>query len=98
MSSTERKSHVRRSRAQWQQLIAEQASSGLGQGAFCAVHGLASSSFRNWKRRLEAGGVPERGSAPAAFVELAPRPAPAATAWDVELELGDGVVLRVRRH
>ena len=97
ISSTEKKAHVRRSRAQRERLIAEQASSELGQGAFCAAHGLAPSSFRNWKRKLELDTNTAGSSPSAGFVELAPRPAPAATVWDIELELGDGVVLRVRR-
>lgn len=97
MSSTQKQARVRRSRTQWQRLLAEQAASGLGIGAFCAAHGLAPSSFRNWRRRLESQGEVVRARRAAGFVELAPRPAPVAASWEVELELGDGVVLRVRR-
>ena len=45
---------IRRNRVEWQQLIEEQAGSGLTQSAFCASHGISVGSFGNWKRRLPA--------------------------------------------
>ena len=85
---------VRRSAAQWQQLIQEQARSGLGQRAFCTQHGLAPSSLRLWKRKLE--GEYEEPQAP--FIELTPSTGTMAQSWDVELELEDGVRVRLRRR
>lgn len=88
--------YVRRSRAQWRRLVAEQAGSGLSQRAFCERRGLTYASFCGWKRRL--GDEPVSEGDGAAFVEMAVAPAPPSSGWDVELALGDGVVLRLRRR
>ena len=96
MESDGGRGRVRRTPAQWRQLIAEQATAEVGVGQFCRERGLASSSFRNWKRKLGECGASD-GSA-ADFVELTvPDTASHGAQWDVELELGDGTVLRVRR-
>lgn len=85
--------HVRRSPSEWQQLIDEQARSGLSQTAFCAARTLSTTSFQHWKRQLAAATSP---SPP--WLELGPLHERAATiGWDLELELGDGVCLRLRR-
>lgn len=93
MASQNRPRRVRRSAAQWRHLIQEEARSGLAQRAFCARHGVAPSSLRLWKRKLGA-----EGELPSTqFIELTPDTAETAHGWDVELELGDGVRLRLRR-
>ncbi len=97
--------HVRRSEAQWRSLMTEFETSGISQHAFCARHGLAKSTFELWRRKLrEARTADAIDIRPEAlFVELsAPvtdraEAPPAAPAWEVELDLGAGVVLRLRR-
>ena len=86
--------HVRRSRSDWQQLIDEQARSGQSQRAFCAARALSAKSFQHWKRQLAA-----TAAAPSSpWLELGALPErPVATGWDLELELGAGVCLRLRR-
>lgn len=93
---------ARRSLAQWQRLIGEQADSDLTQSAFCRARGISPSSLKYWKRRLAAPtarivDVPEPG-----FVELTAAVADDMVAgggsWDVELDLGTGMVLRLRRR
>jgi putative transposase len=86
---------VRRTAAQWESLVARQAAGSLTQRAFCARHGVAYASFCHWKRRLreEGAGADERRG----FVQLQ-APVSNRTEWDVELTLGEGVVLRVRRR
>ena len=79
---------VVRSEAEWAVIMADFERSGLSRRAFCESRELSLKTFGNWRRRLCLSGG--KGS----FVELAP---PAVSGWDVELELGDGVVLRVRR-
>ncbi|MBT8389059.1 MAG: hypothetical protein KJP13_05365 [Altererythrobacter sp.] len=85
---------VRRGRDEWQHLIDEQAGSGQTQAAFCEAQGLSLASFGNWKRRLttaesteqpwfELSGLSDVGSSSAG--------------WDIELQLGDGICLRLRR-
>jgi putative transposase len=81
--------------------------SGLSRRAFCARHAIALSTFDWWCRRLARGAgepVAAQEEAQALFLELdAPLAAtasnikPASPAWDLELELGAGVVLRLRR-
>jgi hypothetical protein len=99
MGTTEKR--VRRSRAQWRAVIARAARSPLGVSAFCLAEGIGTASFYTWRRRL-AREAPEALPAPVAepaFLDLGSLAAPTAdgAAWDIELELGAGVVLRLRR-
>jgi len=92
MTETTRR-HVRRSPNDWQQLIDEQARSDLSQSAFCATHALSLTSFRHWKQRLAAAPSPSPN-----WLDLGPlHERPAAVGWDIALELGDGLCLRLRR-
>ena len=79
---------VRRSAEDWQALIAGQERSGLSRVAFCRREGIGPTSFDKWKRRLLA-------RRPAEFVDVTPRSA-SPTAWDMEVALPNGVVLRFR--
>ena len=100
---------VQRDAQTWWAIIQRQMESGLSQVAFCAAEGLSVSSLQNWKRKfVRAGRISQAPPAPAApwFAELAvpeagiePEPAgePAPPAWQIELELGGGVVLRIHR-
>ena len=55
------------------------------QAEFCRLHGISHGSLFYWRRKLRQ----------TAFVEIE---APVSAAcWDVELEFGDGMVLRLRR-
>jgi hypothetical protein len=82
---------IRRSRDQWQQLISEQAASDMTQSAFCRARSLSLASFQNWKRRLAA----ETPAEP--WVELGTLSQAGGPGWDIELTLGDGICLRLRR-
>ena len=87
--SSERSYH---SESTWRELIDEWSRSGLGQREFCHRHGVGYSTFGKWKKRILSSGdrlEPE-------FIEMKLPPGSAA-GWDVELELGEGVILRVRR-
>jgi len=102
-SGTERV--ARRSRAQWQSLIERGERSRLGIAAFCRAEGVSAASFYSWRKRLSrpaADGLSasaERQAPDATFLDLgALRGAGGDPArWDIELALGDGVVLRLRR-
>jgi putative transposase len=93
MTETTRR-HVRRSRSDWQQLIDEQARSGVSQTAFCAARTVSTTSFQHWKRRLAAAASP---SPSPTWLDLGPLRESVAAGWDLELELGAGVCLRLRR-
>ena len=87
--------YTRRSALQWEQLLSEQAGSGISQKAFCDRRGLSHSSFYNWKRRF--GETVNAKQSEAGFIELAVE-AKESMQWEVELTLSPGVVLRVRRR
>ena len=91
-----RQRRVRRSESEWREIFERFDQSGVTREAFCAEHGIVLSSFIRWRKKLR----PDVGSAPVSvpepvFVELTPQGE--ASPWEVELELGAGVVLRLRR-
>ncbi|MAE69202.1 MAG: IS66 family insertion sequence hypothetical protein, partial [Gemmatimonadetes bacterium] len=97
---TQSSKRVRLGRERWQQLLAEQAKSGLSIGAFCEREGLRPATFAQWKRRLRGGAESPR-CAPGqenSWLELssAGSRAPAGD-WEIELDLGNGMRLRLRR-
>jgi hypothetical protein len=96
----------RRDQSQWQQLIDQQLRSGLSGAAFCREHDVAYASFMGWRKRL--GDVEPPSSSPS-FIELtapvtttqnAPATASAQGSCElcVELTLGPGIELRIRRQ
>lgn len=89
---------TRRSADQWRKLIAEQAGSGLSQEDFCKQKHLALSTFASWKRRLGSEPAVENGpaSASSSWIDLGSLGA-RSSGWDIELDLGDGICLRLRR-
>ncbi len=96
-----------RTAAKWQERIERYARSGLTRRAFCAQEGIGESTLGAWQRRLRsaAAAMPEAGQTPGLFTEVSlsespgqPHPAEAqAPCWEVELDLGDGLCLRMRR-
>lgn len=92
---------IRRSKNQWQELIDKQASSGLSQADFCKREQLALSTFTNWKRRLAGRVGPassdEQESAPSPWIELGAVNG-SVPSWEIELDLGGGICLRLRRN
>ena len=88
----------RRTRAQWQEIIGRGGVSGQSVEAFCAAELVSPASYYLWRKRLAAQDVGGTVSAlaPARFVELGPVMGTPRD-WDVELELGGEVVLRLRR-
>ena len=86
---------VRYSSSQWQAMLAEFTSSGLTVAAFCRDRGVSPATFYLWRQRLSS--APPLVSSPT-FLEL-PGVAvlPSAMRWQIELELGDGIILRLAR-
>ena len=91
-------SRTQRSRAQWSALLERYRDSALTQTAFCEAHGLAISSFTRALRRER--NAPEHSEDHDAFVPMlvdnAGEPSEAPQ-WELELTLGAGFVLRMRR-
>ncbi len=96
--STSQSRSPRRSQAEWQRILERFEASGLTQAAFCREQGLSLSTFGYWKRRL---GEQRRPSEPDASTgagvidlsALTDRP----PGFSVEIQLGDGVSVTLRR-
>ena len=89
---------VRRSREQWRELLERFAHSGQSREQFCQEQGLTLSSFAHWRRALGKTAAGRRTVAGAPFfLEVTPQATGAAGSWDVELDLGAGMMLRLRR-
>ena len=85
----------RRSDSQWLTLFDEQLASGLTQGAFCARHGLSIGGFGKAKQRLARKALAVKASVKPEFVEVPVTPV-VSQHWDLELCVGEGLVVRVR--
>lgn len=81
------------SRAQWQRLLAAYDQRTVTRQAFCAQAGVSPSTLGYWRKKLR-----DEGSVPAGFIELARGDEGGRSGWEVELALGDGVVLRLGRR
>ena len=89
---------TRRTRSEWSQIMTDFEASGLTQRRFCDERGVAYSSFCNWRKRL----IQE--NAPSSLIELplelnlakTPSAMGPTSDWRVELELGQGIVVRIR--
>lgn len=93
----QRKPRNKRRRAdEWRSILAEQAQSGASIRAFCAERGIGYSTFIKRKSRSARDG--QTGKAATRFVELAPLQPLSNSQWDIELALGDDIVLRLSRH
>ena len=89
----------RRSRQEWQAVIARFAESGLGVEAFCAREGLSESTFRRWRSLL---GEPSTQPAapvmePTGFVDAGTLKLGGTGRLELRLDLGDGVILHLSR-
>jgi hypothetical protein len=79
-----------RSAAQWSEIIARYRQSGMGSRDFCAAEGLVPRTFAKWERRLR-----RKEGTKGQFVAVT-SPLGGSGPWAVEVELPNGVRLRVR--
>ena len=100
MSLTGSRTLIRRSAEQWREIQQRFEHSGQTQAAFCAGEGLALSTFTLWRRKLDSSREVITNNDAAMFVALPDSdirgPSLSTTLWDVELQLGADVVLRLR--
>ncbi len=82
------RSGVRRSEAEWKKLVEGFERSGLSRSAYCRRERIATTSLEKWQGKVGSSGVP-------GFVEVVPS-RETREGWAVEVELPNGVVLRVR--
>ena len=92
-----------RSATEWARIIEQQRASGQTQGVFCHQQGISRSTFQHWKKRLRETSTPRLTP----WVELVPpsdpvpvpeEPRSARGGWEIELELGDDICLRLARR
>ena len=85
---------IYRSREEWEAILEEFAGSGISREEFCDQRGVAKASFDNWYRKLRR--QRERASENH-LIELGSIAMGShSSGWDAELEIRDGVRLRVR--
>jgi len=89
----------RRTPEQWQQLVDQQAASGLTQKAFCHQQDIRPATFGYWRRKLSAASSPDQGDE-SSWLDLSTLAAAGAQSgsWKIELDLGNGVVLRLNQQ
>ena len=94
-----RRARIMRTQEQWKAMLAEYNTSGLTKSAFCKKHRIATSSLYRWQQLFDDHG------GDADFIDVteplsnAPKAHPVPVRdndWQVELELGSGIVLRLR--
>lgn len=79
---------VRRSEAEWQEIVARWKKSGQKPTAFCRREEIQLASFLRWQRKLD-GSEDERD-----FVPVMPSAAPASSTWSLTISLPNGCELR----
>ena len=94
--STTRNRHGRRTEAQWREIFAAYDASGLSQAAFCRREGVALSTFQYHRRRLRDA-AQARAEGPE-VIDLGELAGQRSGGWEVEIALGEGVSLTLRRH
>ena len=94
--SERKRRYARRSRVQWSRLMAEYEASDVTQREFCAEHGVTYGTFCRWRKQLHGG--PSDSPAVEPLIELPDLSALTSGAgpWRAELDLGNGIVLRLR--
>ena len=109
MKHSELPKRVRRSPEALRDIVKQFEHSELSRAAFCRKHALSPVTFERWRQKQTAGEVTQASHPEAAmFVQLIDtdgeqehRGADArfstAPVWDVELEIGEAMVLRLRR-
>jgi hypothetical protein len=96
-----KRTRVSRTPDQWRLLFDRFEQSGRTRDQFCHEQGISLSSFSRWRTKLRKQTLVESTpSESPLFTELAPAVQPEGSpvsGWDIELRLGAGVVIRLRR-
>jgi len=93
---------IRRSESVWRELLARQAASGMSVAEFCRAEGMHPTVFRRWRSRLTSNGKSRSAKPPRAAKTVTPFIDIGAVARDrsrfeVQLELGSGMILSIAR-
>lgn len=87
---------ARRSRAEWEAIVARYETCDLTQQAFCESEGISVASLSYWRRKLADGAEPARATPAFQEISVEPDAESAGSGWELELDLGGGHVLRIR--
>lgn len=85
----------RKSREEWVELMAAYEAGDLSQREFCKRHDVAYSTFGYWRKQLRSL-TAQSVFASESLLELSPLALDDASEWRVQLDLGSGVMLRLR--
>jgi len=99
MKSQIKKPRVHRTPKQWHQLVNEFDPSQQTIHAYCKKNNIGSSSFYKWKAKLGLPESTEKEEIPT-FVPIqthSPSSTQQTLEWDLELELGHGITLRLSK-
>ena len=92
---------VSRTPDQWQSLFDRFEQSGQSRDQFCHEQGISLSSFSRWRTKLRKQTLVKPASSESPlFTELTSATQPEGSpvsGWDIELQLGAGVLIRLRR-
>ena len=83
----------RRTANEWEKLVSRFEQGVQTRRDFCLSQGVSVSTFNLWRRKLRGNTAQHDESM---FVEVSQAEPTGVSWWDVELELGGGVILRVR--
>ena len=94
-------SRTKRSASEWRALVKAYGKRACTRAEFCRQQGVAESTLDWWRRKLETRSVKRASSSVVGtpsldFIDLTLSRVES-PAWDVELDLGAGMVLRLRR-
>lgn len=87
----------RRTKTQWQQLLNDFDAGQYNVVEFCKLHQVSCSTFYQWRKKLMD--EPKDDAAPL-FVQMSQSDnlqSSTTPAWDIELELGAGIILRMKK-
>jgi hypothetical protein len=93
---------IRRSETTWRELFSRQAASGMTASEFCRREGINKNVFQRWRVALLGNGVRAAvgpvavRAQPSSFIDLGALSQPSSR-WEVQLDLGQGMVLSVAR-
>lgn len=85
----------RLSRDEWARVIDQYRASGQGVEEFCRARSLKRNRFMHWLKMLGGESQSRRTPGRSAFIEVPTLSGPGG--WEIELDLGDGMALRLRR-
>jgi len=88
--------------AEWMKHISNQPGSGLSQADYCQRHGLSLHSFRARKYRQPSRATRTTSESASStvdesWVELPLKLGGSCSSWQIELDLGNGICLRLRQ-